>query len=79
MSGFDDPTKILLASTIMGMAVWLVFRFTSTFAGTNFWGSLLNLVVGTCVGAVVFLFLAVVLRMQELKFVLQVARRRTAK
>lgn len=70
-------TKILLASTIMGMVVWLVFRFTSTFAGTNFLGSLLNLVVGTCVGAVVFLFLAQVLRMQELKFILQIARRRT--
>lgn len=49
----------------MGMAVWLVFRYTSTFTDTNFWGSLLNLVVGTCVGVVVFLILALVLRMQE--------------
>ncbi|MDR3599585.1 MAG: murein biosynthesis integral membrane protein MurJ [Desulfosporosinus sp.] len=72
-------SKILLASSLMGVAVWLVFRFTSTLTSTSFWGSLLNLVVGTCVGAVVFLFLAVVLRMQELKFVLQIARRRVAK
>ena len=63
----------------MGMAVWLVFRFTSTFADTNFWGSLINLVVGTCVGAVVFLILAVVLRMQELEYILQIARRKIAK
>ena len=72
-------TKILFASTIMGMVVWLVFRYTLTFAGTNFLGSLLNLVVGTCVGALIFLFLAVVLRMQELKFILQIVRRRIAK
>jgi len=71
--------KILFASTIMGMAVWLVFRYTSTFADTNFWGSLINLVVGTCVGVVVFLLLAVVLRMQELEFILQIARRKIAK
>ncbi|HUX47080.1 MAG TPA: murein biosynthesis integral membrane protein MurJ [Desulfosporosinus sp.] len=71
-------TKILLASTIMGMAVWLVFRFTSTFAGTNFLGSLLNLVIGTCVGATVFLFLAVVIRMPELEYILQIVRRKTA-
>ncbi len=72
-------TKILFASTIMGMAVWFVFRFTSTFADTNFWGSLLNLVVGTCVGATVFLLLAVVLRMQELEFILQIARHKIAR
>ena len=72
-------SKILFASTIMGMAVWLVFRFTSTFADTNFWGSLINLVVSTCVGAVVFLMLAVVLRMQELEYILQIARRKIAK
>jgi len=71
--------KILFASTIMGMAVWLVFRYTSTFADTNFWGSLINLVVGTCVGAAVFLILAVVLRMQELEFILQIGRRKIAK
>ena len=69
-------TKILFASTIMGMAVWLVFRFTSTFAGSKFLGSLLNLVVGICVGVVVFLFLAVLLRMQELAFVVGIARRK---
>ena len=72
-------TKILFASTIMGMAVWWVFRYTSTFADTNFWGSLINLVVGTCVGAVVFLILAVVLRMQELDYILQIARRKIKK
>ena len=69
-------TKILLASTIMGIVVWLVFRFTSTFTGINFWGSVLNLLVGTCVGVVVFLVLAVALRMQELNYVLQIGRRR---
>ena len=72
-------SKILFASTIMGMAVWWVFRYTSTFADTNFWGSLINLVVGTSVGAVVFLILAVVLRMQELEYILQIARRKIAK
>lgn len=72
-------SKILLASTIMGMVVWLVYRIISTFSGTNFMGSLLNLVVGTCVGAVVFLFLAVFLRMPELKFVLTLVRRRIAR
>jgi putative peptidoglycan lipid II flippase len=72
-------TKILFASAIMGLAVWLVFHFTLTFAGTDFWGSLLNLVVGSCLGAVVFLSLAVVLRMQELEFVFRVVRRRVVK
>jgi putative peptidoglycan lipid II flippase len=72
-------SKILLASTIMGMAVWLMLRYTSTFTGTNFSGSLIDLVVGTFVGAVVFLVLAVVLRMQELELILQIARRRIAK
>lgn len=32
-------TKILFASTTMGMTVCLVFRYTSTFADTNFWGA----------------------------------------
>ena len=72
-------SKILFASAIMGMAVWLVLRYISTFTGTNFSGSLIDLVVGTIVGAVVFLVLAVVLRMQELEFILQIARRRIAK
>ena len=75
----NSLAKILFASTIMGMVVWLVFRFTSIFADTNFWGSLINLVVGTCVGVAVFLLLAVVLRMQELEFILQILRRKITK
>jgi putative peptidoglycan lipid II flippase len=72
-------TKILLASTIMGMVVWSAFYFTSRFAGFGFWGSLLSLVVGTSVGGGVFLLLAVVLRMQELEFVFRIVRRRVVK
>ncbi|MDA8441617.1 MAG: murein biosynthesis integral membrane protein MurJ [Peptococcaceae bacterium] len=72
-------SKILLASVLMGGTVWLVYRLTSIFAGVNFLGSLINLVIGSLVGALVFLVLAVILRMPELKFVLQIARRRMAK
>lgn len=71
--------KILFASAIMGIVVWLAFRFTSKFAGTNFLGSLFNLMVGILVGIVIYFFLALALRMQEMKFILQIVRRKFAK
>ncbi|HEX3015478.1 MAG TPA: murein biosynthesis integral membrane protein MurJ [Desulfobacteria bacterium] len=68
--------KILAGSTIMGLIVFLVFRLTSWVVGAGFWGALVNLIVGAIVGALVFFLLAVILRMQELKFVLQVVARK---
>ena len=68
--------KILTASTVMGLVVFLVYSLTGRLVGDSFVGDIINMVVGAAVGGLVFLFLAVVLRMQELKFVLKVASRR---
>ena len=71
-------SKILFASTVMGLGVWTVFHFTSKFAGINFVGSLFNLVVGLITGTAIYVLLAVILRMQEMNFLVKIVRRRAA-
>ena len=73
--------KILLASVAMGLAVRIVFRFTSILFNnaTTFRGSLLNLICGVCAGALVFLLLARILKMPELDFVLGIIKRKKTK
>jgi putative peptidoglycan lipid II flippase len=67
-------SKILLSSIIMGVVVWLVFHVISTGEGANFWHSLFNLAICTCIGLVIYLILAVMLRMREIRLVLNIFR-----
>lgn len=68
--------KIIIASIIMGIVVLLVYHFTLTLTGPNILGAVLNLVIGIFIGVVIYLFLAILLRMEEMKFILQITRRR---
>ena len=72
-------TKIVFASGIMGVVIWSMVHLLSRYTDNSFLGSLVTLACGTTLGITVFVFFAIVLRMQELKSVVNVARRRFAK
>lgn len=71
--------KILLASIIMGVVVWIIFHFISALVSTNFLNSLFSLVICTCIGLTLYMFLAVRLRMKEIEVILNILRQKFAK
>lgn len=75
----NSLAKIVFGSLLMGIVLNQVYHLTSSLGIPGWFGAAFNLAVGSIIGALVFLILAVLLRMQELGFVLQVMRRRIAR